>query len=131
MREDYQKSIDSNFGVQNTQGVEINALERKRIDSNYTNKDFGWHTSAYNGDIYISTPNDTHNAILKHHENPEYKIPESGFPGTSGFFTDEKTASKHFTGDGAFDSVGLGHDLQQAPYHDSTRSEVILATLNF
>ena len=122
MRNDYQKAVDNNFNVQNTQGVEVNALEQKRLDSNYTCKDQNWHTGKYSGDIYISTPNDTHKEILKHHTNSKYKIPESGYPGTSGFFTDENTASKHFTSDGMFDSVGLGHDLQQAPYHDATKA---------
>ena len=120
MRTDYQKSINDNFGVQTTQGVRVNIKPDERLNENYTCKDQNWHTGTYNGDIYISTPNETHNEILKHYSNPEYKIPENGYPGTSGFFTDESTASKHFTGEGTFDSVGLGHDLQQSPYYDAS-----------
>lgn len=122
MRADYHESINNNFGAQATQGVRVNAKPDDRLNENYTCKDQNWHTDTYNGDIYISTPNDTHNAILKRHADPEYKIPENGYPGTSGFFTDESTVSKHFTSDGTFDSVGLGHDLQQAPYHDATKA---------
>lgn len=121
MREDYQISVNRNFDVQNAQGVEINAIEKKRLDSNYTNKDLGWETNNYNGNIYISTPDITHNEILKHYENPEHKISEKGFPGTSGFFTNEETASQHFIGDETFDSVGLGHNLQQAPFYDEKK----------
>lgn len=117
----YQNDVNINFNVQDTQGVKINVDDkRERLGENYTCKDQNWQTSTYSGNIYISTPNNTHSEILKHHENPDYKIPENGYPGTSGFFTNENTASKHFNQDASFDSVGLGHDLQQAPYYNST-----------
>ena len=119
MREDYQNATNYNFNVHNTQGVRIDAKVDDQLNENYTNKDQNWHTGDFQGDIYISTPNDTHSEILKHYENSDHKIPESGYPGTSGFFTNEETASKHFTEAGMFDSAGLGHNLQQAPYFDN------------
>lgn len=121
MREDYQDSVNNSFDVQNTQGVEINALEAKRKNTDYTNKDLGWETGKFDGDIYMSVSDATHNRIVNHHNNPndaQYNLPESGYPGTSGFFTNEETASKSFTTEGKFDSVALGHDLQQAPYYN-------------
>lgn len=122
MRDDYQESINSNFDVGNTQGIEINALKAKRKNSNYTCKDQNWQTRKYQGDIYMSVSNDTHNEILKHHESPDYKLPEHGYPGTSGFFLDEESASKHFSDDGKFDSVSYGHAAQQAPYFDNNKA---------
>lgn len=123
MNQDYQDAINRNFGVSNTQGVEINASEAKRLDSNYTNKDFDWHTGIHSGNIYISTPDQTHDLIVNHHNHMhdagydgKYDLPENKYLGTSGFFTNEETASRSFTEAGKFDSVQLGHDLQQAPH---------------
>lgn len=127
MRYDYQNSVNNIFNVKNAQGVEINALEAKRKDSNYTNKDQNWQTESVQGDIYLSVPNDTHNYIVNHHNDPankKYNLPENGYPGVSGFFTNEETVSKHFTEGGRFDSVGLGHDLQQAPYFDKNKADI-------
>lgn len=119
MRSDYQSSVNENFHVQNTQGVQINAKSDDRLKENYTNKDQNWSTGTMSGDIYISVPDDTHNLIVNHHNdpnNPEHFLPEGRYPGTSVFFTDESTASKHFTDDGKFDSVGLCRENQQSPY---------------
>lgn len=131
MRDDYQNAIYNNFDVQNTQGIEINAKPDDRIASNYSNKDFNWNTATHSGDIYISTPTDTHNQIVQHHDHMNelgydgrYDLPQDGkYPGVSGFFTNEETASKHFTDDGKFAFIGLGHDLQQAPYFDDDKAE--------
>lgn len=121
MRADYQDAINEDFNVKNKQGIEINAKSDDRLKENYTCKDQNWQTGKFQGDIYISTPDATHNEIVKHYENPNYKIPENGYPGTSGFFTNEETASKHFISSGEFDSVGLGHSLQQSPYYDNDK----------
>lgn len=127
MRDDYQNAINNNFGVQDTQGVKINVDDpRERLEENYTNKDFGWHNGTHSGDIYISMPDETHNRVVSHANdpsNPQHLLPESGFPGTSGFFTNEETAARSFTADGQFDSVNLGHQLQQAPYFDEGKAE--------
>ena len=121
MRSDYQNAVTENFNVNNTQGVLINAKANDRLSENYTNKDQNWVTGSYSGDIYISVSDQTHDLIVNHHNDPnnlEFHLPESGFPGTSGFFTDEATASKYFDEDSKFDSVGLGRELQQSPYFD-------------
>ena len=69
---------------------------------------------------YLSVSDDTHNKIVNHHNdpnNPDHFLPETGqYPGVSGFFADEESASKHFTDEGKFDSVSYGHAAQQAPY---------------
>ena len=130
MRGDYQNAINNNFNVQDTQGVKINVEDPKeRLSENYTNKDFSWQTGAHSGDIYISTPDSTHNMIVNHHNHKndvdydrKYQLPENGYPGTSGFFTNEDTASRSFKANGKFDSVQLGHDLQQAPHYDKDRA---------
>ena len=85
MRNDYQNAITDNFGVYNEQGIEINAPEEKRLDTNYTCKDQNWHTDKFQGDIYMSVPNQTYELLEKHYKdptNPEYMLPERGFPGT-------------------------------------------------
>ena len=127
MKPDYQDALNRNFDVSNTQGVEINASESKRLDTDYTNKDFDWYTGIHSGDIYISTPDQTHDLIVNHHNHMheagydgKYDLPENKYPGTSGFFTNEETASRSFTETGKFDSVQLGHDLQQAPHYDNS-----------
>lgn len=126
MRDDYQNAIINNFSVQDTQGVKINVEDpRERLGENYTSKDLDWHTGAHSGDVYISTPEDTHKMIANHHKHMNdvdydgrYQLPEDRYPGTSCFFTNEDTAMRSFRDDGKFDSVQLGHDLQQAPYYD-------------
>lgn len=134
MRDDYQNAIDNNFNVQNTQGVRINVEDAKeRLGENYTCKDQNWNTDKYQGDIYISVPNQTHDLVVNHHNNPqstEYMLPENRFPGVGGFFTNEETASKHFEEDGKFDSVGLGRTLQQAPHYNENAALEALANNN-
>lgn len=130
MRDDYQNAISNNFDVQNQQGVLIDAKPDERLASNYTCKDQEWNTGTHSGDIYISVPNDTHQLIENHHAHMNdpgydgrYNLPESGYPGVSGFFTNEDTATHSFTDDGKFNSVQLGHDLQQSPYYDKKKAE--------
>ena len=126
MRKDYQDAIDASFDVQNTQGININAKPEERLNENYTSKDKNWNLCNHAGDIYISVPDSTHNLIVNHHfdpTNPEYFLPEKGYPGVSGFFADEVTASQYFTEDGKFDSIGLGQALQQAPHFDDDSYE--------
>ena len=128
MRTDYQNAIANNFSVENEQGVKINVTKPDdRLAENYTNKDFGWETKAFPGDIYISTPDETHTKIVAHYNNPEdvsLYLPDTGYPGVSGFFTDEATVSKHFLENNTFDSVSLGHDLQQAPHFDENKERL-------
>ena len=120
MKDAYQNAINDDFGVQDTQGVKINVDDpRERLGEVYTNKDTNWSTGVYSGDLYISTPDQTHNRIIAHANDPDnsqHFLPTEGYPGTSGFFTNEKTAARSFSEDRNFDSIQLGHDLQQAPH---------------
>ena len=121
MRADYQNAINEDFNVKNGQGVDINAKSDDRLKENYTCKDQKWNTDKFQGDLYMSVPNQTHDLIVNHHNNPQnqdYMLPETKYPGVSGYFTNEDTASKHFEDTGKFDSIGLGHTLQQSPYYD-------------
>lgn len=117
--EAYESALDNDFQVKDTQGIRINDSKAKRLNSDYTNKDFGWSTGSYSGDIYISTPDATHARVVAHAKDPndpKYFLPPDSYPGTSGFFTNEKTAARSFSEDRNFDSIQLGHDLQQAPH---------------
>ena len=63
--------------------------------------------------IYVSVSQDQH-TILESGQ----QLPTDRYPALSGYFTDEATASRHFTGAGQYDAAGLAADLQQAPRYD-------------
>ena len=63
--------------------------------------------------IYVSVSQDQH-ALLQSGQ----QLPTDHYPALSGYFTDEATASRRFTGQGQYDAAGLAADLQQAPRYD-------------
>ena len=63
--------------------------------------------------IYVSVSQDQHTML-----ESGQQLPTDRYPALSGYFTDEATASRHFTGAGQYDAAGLAADLQQAPRYD-------------
>lgn len=104
------------FGVENCQGVNTTASEEKMLKTVYTNKDKAWVNGPYEGYLYLSVPDETHKIIENIGKGAE--LPESGYPGIKGFFTNEDTASQAFVGNSEFDAVKFGEMTQQMPHFD-------------
>lgn len=130
MNKELNAAIKNNFNADNLQGVLIRATPEKRLAENYVSKDPNWKSKAFSGELYINASADTYERLLSHyahHDDPDYQgqfdLPLDRYPGFSGFFTNEESASRAFTAEGEYDSVTLSHLLQQAPYYDEEAAE--------
>lgn len=113
------------------QGVNLDGSLKEQLDTKYTNQD-NLQNQAWQDDRLYLTVSDEQKALLDrnnelfksgHYEQKE-NLPNEGYPGLSGYFTDEATVSRRFEGEQGYDAVALGNDLQQLPFYNENLEKI-------
>lgn len=110
------------------QGVQLNIPEDDKYKKTYTDRDCLENKPWQDNRLYITISEDQkalldrNDQFLKSgHYDQKENLPNEGYPGFSGYFTDEATASRRYEGEKGYDAVALGNDLQQLPYYNEDK----------